>query len=43
MQKSKQILLTFDYELGLGVKSGNVDNCILNPTKEIQKILKGFN
>lgn len=43
MKKHKNILLTFDYELGLGRRSGTVDNCIINPTREIQRVLNKNN
>lgn len=33
------MLLTFDYELFLGKKSGSVDNCLIKPTKLIRKLL----
>jgi hypothetical protein len=35
-----KILLTFDYELFLGVKSGTAQECILEPTNRILDILK---
>lgn len=41
--KSKNILFTFDYELFLGRKSGNAENCILKPTNEVVKILDEYN
>jgi hypothetical protein len=37
---SKNILLTFDYELFLGSSSGSVLNCMIIPTNEILGILK---
>ena len=37
--KRKQLLITFDYELFLGERSGKVDNCLINPTNKIVKIL----
>lgn len=37
--KTKQILLTFDFELFLGSRSGTVDNCLIKPTKELMKVL----
>jgi len=40
MNKQRKILLTFDYELSLGGKSGSVNNCILKPTNLILDILK---
>ncbi|HQN15269.1 MAG TPA: hypothetical protein PLB59_01425 [Bacteroidales bacterium] len=39
----KNLLLTFDYELYLGQKSGTVDNCLIRPTKRILEILKANN
>lgn len=35
----KQVLITFDYELFLGRKSGSVSDCLLNPTNRLLKIL----
>lgn len=37
---SKNILITFDYELFLGEKSGSVDKCLIQPTELILEILK---
>lgn len=36
----KKILLTFDYELFLGSKSGNVDNCLIIPTDMLLDVLE---
>ena len=36
----KNILLTFDYELFLGSRSGTVDNCLIIPTSKILEVLK---
>lgn len=36
----RQVLLTFDYELFLGERSGTVDNCILKPTAMIIQLLE---
>lgn len=36
----KDILLTFDYELFLGAKSGTVDNCMIKPTEQIIDLLE---
>ena len=36
----KKLLLTFDYELFLGSRSGTVDNCIIIPTQKILEMLK---
>jgi hypothetical protein len=35
----KEILLTFDYELFLGSKSGTAESCMLLPTQRILKVL----
>ena len=42
MSKKKQLLLTFDFELFLGDKSGTVENCMLKPTEEIIKVLSKY-
>lgn len=39
---TKHLLLTFDYELFLGEKSGSVENCMIKPTNEILAILKKY-
>jgi hypothetical protein len=39
----KKIILTFDYEMYLGRDSGTIENCIINPTNKIIKILKNNN
>lgn len=36
----KDILITFDYELFLGINSGTVDNCIIRPTNLIIDLLE---
>ena len=36
----KRILLTFDYELSLGGRSGSVENCMLKPTYLLLDILR---
>jgi glycosyltransferase involved in cell wall biosynthesis len=38
--KVKRLLLTFDYELFLGVKSGKIDDCLIRPTSELLKIMR---
>jgi hypothetical protein len=38
--KKKSILLTYDYELFLGVDSGDIYNTLINPTNKILKMLK---
>ena len=40
---NKNVLLTFDYELFLGQRSGSVDNCLIKPTNKILEILKKHN
>lgn len=37
---TKNILITFDYELFLGLRSGTVDNCIIKPTALIIALLE---
>jgi hypothetical protein len=39
----KNILLTFDYELFLGKRSGSVQKCMIEPTNELLKILRKNN
>ncbi len=41
--KTKDILLTFDFELFLGGKSGSVENCLVKPTLELKKIIVKYN
>ena len=36
----KKILLTFDYELFLGAKSGSVDNCLIIPTDKLLNVME---
>jgi glycosyltransferase involved in cell wall biosynthesis len=36
----KDILITFDYELFLGARSGTVDNCMIKPTNQIIHLLE---
>ena len=38
----KEVLLTFDYELFLGAKSGTVENCLIKPTQLVLEILKTY-
>jgi len=38
-----RLLLTFDYELFLGAKSGTVQECLITPTEIIQRILRQNN
>lgn len=42
-QPKKNILLTFDYELFLGDKSGTVENCLIKPTNLLLEILSKNN
>ena len=39
----KNILITFDYELYLGKRSGNADDCLIKPTNYLLNILKKCN
>ena len=41
--KKKLLLLTFDYELFLGDKSGSVEACLIKPTDHLIKILHRYN
>ncbi len=41
--KKKDILLTIDYELFLGNKSGSVDNTLIKPTKYFLEKIKEYN
>ena len=41
-ENKKRLLLTFDYELFLGKRSGTVDNCIIIPTKKILEIFEFY-
>lgn len=43
ISNSQFLLLTFDYELFLGKRSGTVSRCMIEPTKHIQKLLKRYN
>lgn len=40
--KTKQLILTFDYELFLGKDSGSVDKCLIIPTDKINIVLKKY-
>lgn len=42
-KESKNLLLTFDFELFLGGRSGTVDNCLIIPTTELIKVVKKYN
>jgi hypothetical protein len=39
----KSLLITFDYELFLGKRSGSVENCLIEPTNQILKVLSKYN
>lgn len=39
----KNILLTFDYELFLGARTGTVKNCLIEPTNKLCDILDKYN
>jgi hypothetical protein len=41
--KNSTLLITFDYELFLGSRSGTVENCMIRPTNAILKILEKHN
>ena len=38
MEETKHILLTFDYELFLGQRSGDVEHCMVRPTHLLQEV-----
>jgi len=38
----RNLLITFDYELFLGRRSGKADDCLIMPTRTIQKLFKPF-
>lgn len=38
----KDLLLTFDYELFLGHKSGSVDRCLIEPTNELMRLFDKY-
>jgi len=40
--QTKQLLLTFDYELFLGVKSGSVNACLIEPTTLLLGVLEKY-
>lgn len=39
----KNVLLTFDYELFLGARTGTVKNCLIEPTRKLCDILDKYN
>ena len=40
MVKEKKILITFDYELFLGKRSGSVNKCLIQPTNRLLEVLE---
>lgn len=42
-KEKKNLLLTFDYELYLGTRSGFVEECLINPTKIVLQSFKKLN
>lgn len=38
--KDKQLLITFDYELFLGNRSGTIDDCLFKPTDAVLKVIE---
>lgn len=40
MKPTKQVLITFDYELFLGNRSGSVANCLINPTNQVLDVIE---
>src|SRR5690348_16235613 len=42
-RKLKHLLITFDYELFLGEKSGSVEKCVIEPSKKILTLLSKYN
>lgn len=43
MSNRKNIVLTFDYELFLGSRSGSAEKCIIQPTSELMKVMNRYN
>ena len=41
-KENKNLLVTFDYELYLGSKSGSVKDCMLNPTNKMLPLLQEY-
>jgi len=39
----KHLIITFDYELFLGRRSGKPDDCLIRPTKKLQELLSQYN
>ncbi len=42
MKDNRHILLTFDHELFLGVRSGTVEKCLIEPTESLLRIFDEF-
>ncbi|MBK7886341.1 MAG: hypothetical protein IPJ86_03285 [Bacteroidetes bacterium] len=40
--KKRNLLITFDYELFLGSRSGRPENCVIQPTQLLDKVLTSF-
>ncbi len=40
--KKRNLLITFDYELFLGSRSGRPEGCVLQPTELLEKVLTPF-
>lgn len=41
--EEKQLLITFDYELFLGNRSGNINDCLFVPTDKVLKVIEKYN
>ena len=41
-KRNKNILLTFDYELFFGPKTGTIDNCMIKPTYKLLNLFKTY-
>ncbi len=39
---TRRILLTFDYELFLGVNSGRINDCLIDPTQKVTAVMDRF-
>ena len=42
MKTTKQVLITFDYELFLGNRSGSVVDCLINPTNQVLDVIEHY-
>jgi hypothetical protein len=40
MKKNRKLLITFDYELFLGNRSGSVDECLIEPTNKVLQVIE---